>query len=634
MWRLFVWLLPFCGFAQIQFQQSLQPQQLIPRLDAKTGPFTWKLRVTEPSISHVSMIVLADTKRYAFAKQSVQGTLQTLQFPVTLEAKPQEYSFRFYTHQGRDSTLVHQVDRVVCGDFIVLHGQSNMLARDDYDNILATTDDRLLRNFTFHQDIFQVNQLRWYPSKQPYGHTGGVGLNLQKRILQETGIPTCVINAALGGANINQLFDRNPDFPNDLNTQYGRFITRVQEAGANGKIRAFLWRQGENELCGSYVGVERYPNIFSAFFKSIQEDIGFHGYFYNVQLALQSCMFLEEGGILREWIRRTATLFPKTRVITAVGVPIFDGAHHNRAGYEKITGDIYQLMRGDVYGLTVDPQHVSPMIQRIEKHGNRLDLVFQEAQRFRLPNDSTLLGRRWTLKDHFFVDQTTQRSLPNAVDFISVSGNRIQLHLRQTNSAQFVTYLPSYLTTDPPFIGSTLTNLLDKRALAFYQFPISDPLASPAIDSVQYLAGGTYFHSIQKTGFLLEGQRRLKDQWVSIGTTDQTFLIDTLRCTTSATWSYRFRWTAGENTSEWSKLYDIPCHPAEVVVPSTPPTVDENSEPEETKGKRIESRETPNGKRNVWLFEKSIEFQPGFSVPLGSVLETRPFRLATLCFNQ
>lgn len=96
------------------------------------------------------------------------------QFPVALQAKPQEYSFRFFIHVGGDSTLVHSVDRVVCGDFIALYGQSNMVAQADYDAVLASVDDRLLRNFTFNQDIYQLNQLTWFPSKQPYGHTGGL----------------------------------------------------------------------------------------------------------------------------------------------------------------------------------------------------------------------------------------------------------------------------------------------------------------------------------------------------------------------------------------------------------------------------------------------------------------------------
>lgn len=612
----------------MQFQQALRPLQLIPRTTERSGSFEWKFQVTETNISKLSILVQADGRPYGYHTRSVSASNTWMQWTTMLEAKPQEYSFLFFVHRGNDSTLAHRVDRVVCGDFVVLFGQSNMVAQADYENVLASVDDRLLRNFTFNQDIIQIDQLTWFPSKQPYGHTGGVGLNLQKRILQETGIPTCVINGAQGGASIVQLFDRNSDQPSDLRTQYGRFITRIQQAGANGHIRAFLWRQGENELCGNPNGILQYPLRFTSMYQAFQQDVGFNGFFYNVQLAIQSCVPLEEAGLLRDWIRRTPLLFPNMRAITAIGVPIFDGAHHDRLGYEQLTGEIYRLIRGDIYNQTVLAEEHFPTIQRIERNdtGLALDLVFQENQRFQLPQDSVLLNRLWRLPDHFYINQTTTRASATLVDQITLHQNRVRLHLTQPVTTGFVTYLPSFLTTDPPFLGATLANRLGRRVLSFYQFPIQAPLDPPHVDSVWYISSGTQFFIQPKEGFSVEGQRQTLGGWISFQPTAQAIVLDTYRCVTPSPAFYRFRWVNGENKSEWSAPIDISCHPAEVTEPET----DAPTEPMPW-GKRIRSRDQL-GRDGVWQYQQSVELLPGFFAPQGSVFETRRFTLPPVYF--
>lgn len=634
MWRFLFLLLPTIGWCQLQFQQTLRPLQLIPRTTESTGTFQWRFQLSDPSFSRVSLVVRADGQPYAYFNLPTSTPAQPFQVSTTLEAKSQEYSFLFYLHRGNDSTLAHQVDRVVCGDFIVLYGQSNMVAQADYETVLASVDDRLLRNFTFNQDQIQLNQLTWFPSKQPYGHTGGVGLNLQKRILQETGIPTCVINGAQGGASIVQLFDRNPALPNDLRTQYGRLITRIQQAGANSHIRAFLWRQGENELCGNPDGILQYPARFTNMFQAFQQDVGFNGFFYNVQLAIQSCVPLEEGGILRDWIRRTPLLFPSMRAITAIGVPIYDGAHHDRLGYEQLTGEIYQLIRSDLYNRPSLPEVHFPTIQRIEQYenGQRLDLVFQENQRFTLPKDSVILNRLWRVQDHFFVNQTTNRSTPNAVDRISVQNNRIQIHLTQPSQTGFVTYLPSFLTTDPPFIGATLSNRLGRRVLSFYQFPIQSPLLPPHVDSVWYTQEGTQFFIQPTPGFTIQAQRQILNDWETVPQTQTAVVLDTQRCASPAAVTYRFRWTQGENVSEWSALFEIPCHPREITEPENEIPESENEAPEDISwGKRIRSRDQL-GRDAIWQFQHSVELFPGFVVPSGQVFQTQRFTLPPIYF--
>lgn len=628
MWRLLFLLFSFSSLAQVQFQQALKPLQLVPRLDAHSGSFTWKLTISQPSATHLSLTVLADGQLYTHSKQVVSLSQREFQFPVTLQAKPQEYSFRFFIHVGGDSTLVHSVDRVVCGDFIALYGQSNMVAQADYDAVLASVDDRLLRNFTFNQDIYQLNQLTWFPSKQPYGHTGGIGLNLQKRILQETGIPTCIINGAQGGASINQLFDRNSQNPTDLSTTYGRFIARMQQAGAKGHVRAFLWRQGENELCGNPGGVIQYPQRFTSLYQAIQNDIDFNGHFYNVQLAIQSCFSLEEGGLLRDWIRRTPLLFPRMRAVTAIGIPIYDGAHHDRQGHEKLTNEIYRLLRGDVYNLTVLPEEHFPTVQRIERHndGHRLDLVFQENQRFIIPNDSVILNRVWKIADQFFINQVTSRTEPSLVESVTQERNRIILHLKKSVNSGFVTYLPSFLTTDPPFIGALLSNRLGRRALSFYQLPIHPPLLPPHLDSVWYQTTGTHLFVQSLPDFSLEAQRLHATGWETFASSTEPFLIDNYRCKSPGLVSYRFRWVAGENTSEWSKIFQLPCHPEEILEPNTG-----NLEEGPPWAKRIRSREKI-GRDGVWQFQNSLELLPGFSVSAGFVFQTQRFTMPPVYF--
>ena len=115
---------------------------------------------------------------------------------VRIRAEKAQYTIRVYTHTGRDSTLIAERTRLVCGDFIQLYGQSNAAALSPN----YAFDDTYLRNFaTSVTSDPSEGKVVWYPAKQPYGGSGMIGWRLQELILEHFGIPTCIVNGAVGG---------------------------------------------------------------------------------------------------------------------------------------------------------------------------------------------------------------------------------------------------------------------------------------------------------------------------------------------------------------------------------------------------------------------------------------------------
>jgi hypothetical protein len=167
---------------------------------------------------------------------------------LRIRAEKAQYAIRVYTHTGRDSTLVAERTRIVCGDFIQIYGQSNAAAVSPS----YPLDDTYIRNFTFaiNTDPSEGKTV-WYPSKQPYGGSGMIGWRLQELILDRFGIPTCVLNGAVGGQSIDFMNNRNEQNPADLTTAYGQLLFRHQEAQAIPALRAIIWKQGETDAGGA-----------------------------------------------------------------------------------------------------------------------------------------------------------------------------------------------------------------------------------------------------------------------------------------------------------------------------------------------------------------------------------------------
>jgi hypothetical protein len=130
----------------------------------------------------------------------------------------------------------------------IIHGQSNAIAQAGIDQYYSFGfDDKYLRNCTYLFGTDPQTTMRWYAAKEPNSSVGGFGLTLQRLILDTYGIPTLILNGAVGGTGMLALSARDPNNHANLSTYYGMLLYRAQWAGVASQVKAIIWKQGENE---------------------------------------------------------------------------------------------------------------------------------------------------------------------------------------------------------------------------------------------------------------------------------------------------------------------------------------------------------------------------------------------------
>lgn len=622
---LFLIQFPYQGVSRIIFQKSLVDYQLVPReRTTNQGRYTWQIKTLNNSFSAISSIIKSEGSLFHYQKTSLdksQSRESTYEFSTTFVAQKKEYTCEIYAHTpSGDSVSVRYVKHIVCGDIYVLYGQSNMLGLADYDELTQQIDDTYLRNFDFIGGNYVDSELRWTPAKEPYARVGGIGLRLQQQILDETGIPTCIINGAVGGMSIRDLANRTTIRPEDVSNIYGRLVRRVQLAGAVGKIRAILWRQGENEGCTWKPDIDAYPAQFTQLWNNLHTDLGEWDWFINCQTNVHSCTQLEAAGELREWMRKTSKLFPTTQTMTALGVEMGDGLHHTSAGYKQLADEYFQLLKTKIYGIPTDTNTEFPDIQQIVLSPDKyvLRLIFQDNQSLVSPKDTLLHGKKWQLKNHFFINETTQTQ-NQIIDSVRVSTNIVTIFLNKQIEGGYVTYIPSFVEHPIPDLGALLSNIRGRRVLAFYRFPIKSNLENPHIQEVKTKRMGIFIQLNQRFSIPIQIQKSEENpnNFKNISLITESSYLDTSRCTLRYEVFYRIRLHIPNYETVWSPIIGHPCTPADLLEIKS--TLDK---PTELYARKIHLNAPI--KHNIFLeYTESLQFQPNFQINTGIYLHTK-----------
>ena len=69
---------------------------------------------------------------------------------------------------------------------------------------------------------------------------------MANQIMTANNVPLAIFNAAFGGQLIS-FFQRNDALHDDISTNYGRLLRRLQRAGVAGSVRTILFYQGESD---------------------------------------------------------------------------------------------------------------------------------------------------------------------------------------------------------------------------------------------------------------------------------------------------------------------------------------------------------------------------------------------------
>ncbi len=470
------------SLAQVQFSQLPKNLQLYPRTSQNQANVPISGTVNGTGFRQIGVQLWREGKLSTVVSQtlSVAAVSQPFQLSTLIKAEPAEYRFRVFLYKGNDSTMAADCQRVVCGDVYVLYGQSNIIPGTGLSDYYGTGfNDQYLRNCTYTYGADPVTTLNWYPAKEPFASVGTIGLNIQRLIMEQYGIPTVVINGAIGGATILDLSARDPNNHANTITPYGRLLTRVQLAGLQTNVKAILWRQGEAESGGDATG---YGDKLTTLYKQLREDYG------NARLYIAQANLLGSGstsaGMLRDFQRRTRQLFSNVETIATVGTRDYDGIHYFDSGYRQLAFEQFRLLARDFYGATDTLQIGSPDVQKVFYNARRdsVTLVFEPSMQM-VWRDTTYysfatgaqMGRRFQ-KDAFLLDAKTSQ----VADGIA-SGNRVTLRLNAASTAKTLTYLPPYFADalSPFYNGPTLRNSRGMRAFTFADVAIADRIATP-----------------------------------------------------------------------------------------------------------------------------------------------------------
>lgn len=477
-------------FYNIQFNELPQDFQLYPRDDKNQAVVPINGQIEVGDWSYMSVVVYRNKQLYSYAKSYFSydntGKKGTFSLKPIIKAELAEYDFKIYASQaGKDSILTFERKNIVAGDAYLIYGQSNGRAWEevyDYKNEYCRT---------FGYGSFQ-NGYTWGLSNE--GFTGGFdgeqfivgewGIHLQKNILENYGIPTCIINASTSGANIKTLADRNASNPSDITTHYGRLIYMAQKAGIIDNIKGFFYWQAETDAAQT-------PSLWKPGFDKMYsywtKDLPSVKKIYTFQIPLFGAgEYNDEVGVLRDYLRQLGSIYPKITAYAPIGITGWNGWHFDLAGYKQIANELSKIVGKDFYG--EQKTLISPNIQKTyysKANRSEITLAFENGQQMIYPKDTIApnIGGgfgTYRLKDFFYLNGVWQK-----VQAGRAEGNKIILTLQQpaNSNDSLIKYLPSvypysagsFILKEAPwiYIGPFLKNSDGMRAFAFHHLKIA-----------------------------------------------------------------------------------------------------------------------------------------------------------------
>ncbi len=477
-------------FYNIQFNELPQDFQLYPRDDKNQAIVPISGQIEVGNWSYMSVVVYRNKQLYSYAKNYFvydnTGKKGTFSLKPIIKAELAEYDFKIYASQaGKDSILTFERKNVVAGDAYLVYGQSNGRAWEeiyDYKNEYCRT---------FGYGSFQ-NGYTWGLSNE--GYTGGFdgeqfivgewGIHFQKNILENYGIPSCIINASTSGANIKTLSDRNENNPADINTHYGRLIYLAQKSGIINNIKGFFYWQAETDAV-------QMPSLWKSGFDKMYsywtKDLPAVKKIYTFQIPLFGAgEYNDEVGVLRDYLRQLGSLYPKITTYAPIGITGWNGWHFDLAGYKQIANELSKIVGKDFY--SEQKTLISPNIQKTyysKANRSEITLAFENGQQMIYPKDTIVANigggfGTYSLKDFFYLNGVWQKVASGRAE-----GNKIILTLKQPADANdtLIKYLPSvypyssgsFILKEAPwiYIGPFLKNSDGMRAFAFHHLKIA-----------------------------------------------------------------------------------------------------------------------------------------------------------------
>lgn len=411
----------------------------------------------------VSLVITKDNQPYL--QMGVKPTANGLfVFLPQIEAELANYTIELYviTESFGQQLCVYAQD-VLAGDAFVITGQSNAEA-----SMVAgsgTVDNSaFIRVFALGTDSESIllSSLRWFygnadGNNNVPGNVGQWGMHMAKNIVDHKQIPVAIFNGAKGGKEIGY-FEKNDLNPQDLSTNYGRLLYRLEMAKLKNKIRALFWVQGESDILQN-TSIADYKQRFHALHDDWLGDLSTLEKTYITQIRDGCGALPTRTVIIQEALRQLAIEIPDASIMSMKGMQHHtDNCHYPyENGYKELGRRYYNLVSRDLYSENV-PFATAPQIL---------------SARFLSPTEIKITAVEgdnlfWQNQAHDFF--TLERSSATVLSGTTIA-NEIILQLDGCGlNATGITLLDEVMTTGPNVVNQDGVGML-----SFYNVPMQRP---------------------------------------------------------------------------------------------------------------------------------------------------------------
>ncbi|MEI6090673.1 MAG: sialate O-acetylesterase [bacterium] len=390
-------------------------------------------------------------------------------FDCKIHAELSNYKFLISAVNSSRDSIMKVRHNIVAGDVILLDGQSNTQANNNYYDI-----NDFIRTFGGNFSNSAADTLWALGDDWSTGlltNIGAWGMTLAQRILENQKVPVCVINGAVGGTIIESHLPVPGDRYN-LSSIYGSMLYRVEKAKLKNAARALFWYQGESN------GVWDYENNFITLTNEWLKDYPNIQKIYTVQIHT-GCGGGYTHSQLREVERRMPEIIKNVKVetIAASGLPGHDGCHYELIGYQTLGEQLYRQYNRDFFGSKDTVAISSPNISEAfftSPSKEQIALVFKpKLTKMRAQADTVVSGIEASLKDYIYLSDGAKIMSINCVN------DTVFLNLDRGSKSQTITYVPELYYHDSYIIyeGPWFFNQRNMGALTFDQFPIVEKKA-------------------------------------------------------------------------------------------------------------------------------------------------------------
>jgi len=519
-------------FYSTVFDKLPQDLQLYPRNDKNESDIAISGRIEILGWKYCSVQIFREDTLIGYQRANLTyvNSVGSFQFnSIVIKAELAEYSFKIFAmdNKGDSIQIVHR-QHIVSGDAYVIGGQSNALALVNEGDI--PYHNKFARTFAGGYP-YDPNFI-WQLSEYGNDRVGQLGGGLQRQIIEKSKIPVCIINQAIGGINLGASLIRNENNLGDLSNNYGITYYKIQQAGLlNGGVKAFIWRQGENESSG---GSFYWGTLFNQLYNYWQKDYPDIHKYYIFQVGLIAWPE-HYAGALRDYQRRTKTIYNNVDNIACVGTRGYNGVHYDTSGHAQTARELFRMIDRDFYGGKYNENVNSPNIQKAyfsKPDKKELTLEFEADQKMVWVNDTILIDKKGNpvkqfMKNMFYFDFNSKNDL---VTDGRVSNNKVILTLNAGPPANKFNYLPPFHDdmVFKQFGGPFLTNKIGMRAFSFDGVTIEDyvePLTMPilVVNALSFESLKINWKSVSKaTSYVLERKLLATDSFKELIKLDST----------------------------------------------------------------------------------------------------------------